>query len=730
MGIIEEIYCEQFMCHPKMKVTLGRNINFITGENGSGKSAIIAALQICLGASARLTHRGTSLKRLIRKGHDGDAIVRITLLNDDKESDAFEHEKYGDQIKVERIIRQGGTSDYRLKDVNDKIVSRKKADLDNMIDHFNIQIENPCAVLDQENAKKFLKGSEKDRYEFFLKATDLFSMKAKYNKMDVQIKQIENEDRAREADKLEAMKRVKDEAEREFEEAKEIGQLESRSAEIRKQLAWAYVAEIEGRLSDVRDKVLRNQTESDQYRDTLTETTVLVEKLEIKQAKANKSIEEVQRQLEEVDDRKARMKEQMNDMRRPIEEAKNRKKNLQKEIKTLTSDVKKIDHRIQKERAEFEQRVADMKGSEKALAQNMEKQESTVNQLKSEIDELEKQDPALMKEIQNMKNLHRNASMDAKSVQEDIQNSQSHIQRIKAQSQNKINAFGHKCAELVQLIARNRNRFSELPVGPLGQYVTLPEAYTSYGSAVQSIVGGVIGSFVVSNGRDKVTLEKLKNQIGCQPRDCKIIISKISTSKFTGVRFPEDRRLAELSLGNILQCSDPTAYNTLIDQTSMESILLFPTQRDAEEAIFLGPLGRQHMPAGVHKAFMPDGSSISLKDGNQFSQPAPRKKRRCALMGGNTEQDIQYEKQRINQLHHTIKVHQQNVNKYGQEVQAMEKQQHRISKEIDQKSRKLTREKAELRNLRSEFESNSSEVSINVHLFQLFNITSLTNINT
>lgn len=45
-GVIEEIYCENFMCHRKMRIKLSKNINFITGENGSGKSAIIAALQV------------------------------------------------------------------------------------------------------------------------------------------------------------------------------------------------------------------------------------------------------------------------------------------------------------------------------------------------------------------------------------------------------------------------------------------------------------------------------------------------------------------------------------------------------------------------------------------------------------------------------------------------------------------------------------------------------------
>jgi structural maintenance of chromosomes protein 6 len=70
-GIIVKVYCENFMCHRKLSVVMGPNVNFINGQNGSGKSAILAALQICLGARARITHRGTKLGDLVRQGHDG-----------------------------------------------------------------------------------------------------------------------------------------------------------------------------------------------------------------------------------------------------------------------------------------------------------------------------------------------------------------------------------------------------------------------------------------------------------------------------------------------------------------------------------------------------------------------------------------------------------------------------------------------------------------------------------
>lgn len=96
--------------------------------------------QICLGASARVTHRGKSLKNLIRRGYNGSALVRITLINDDSGSDSFRYSEYGDRIVVERVIRQDGVSQYVLKRGDGKIVSRRKADLDAMIDHLNIQV--------------------------------------------------------------------------------------------------------------------------------------------------------------------------------------------------------------------------------------------------------------------------------------------------------------------------------------------------------------------------------------------------------------------------------------------------------------------------------------------------------------------------------------------------------------------------------------------------------------
>ena len=137
------------MNHVKLRVNFCRNINFIHGQNGSGKSAILAALQICLGARASVTHRGENLGGLVRRnpagGHTATCKVQVTLLNGG--TDAFEPGKYGGRITVERTFDASGKNAYKLLNEQLKTVSTKKADLVLMLDRLNVQVPIAAARL-------------------------------------------------------------------------------------------------------------------------------------------------------------------------------------------------------------------------------------------------------------------------------------------------------------------------------------------------------------------------------------------------------------------------------------------------------------------------------------------------------------------------------------------------------------------------------------------------------
>lgn len=60
-GSIVSIHVRNFFCHDNLKVNLNRNVNFIVGRNGSGKSAVLTALVVGLGGRASATNRGSNL---------------------------------------------------------------------------------------------------------------------------------------------------------------------------------------------------------------------------------------------------------------------------------------------------------------------------------------------------------------------------------------------------------------------------------------------------------------------------------------------------------------------------------------------------------------------------------------------------------------------------------------------------------------------------------------------
>ena len=96
------------------------------------------------------------------------ALIQVHIANGGE--DAYKPDEFGETIVAEHRIERQGAGYYKLRDGLDGI-SRKSSHKEfiDMCAHFNIQANNPCALLTQEHAKKFLhQGNEEDRYRFFL----------------------------------------------------------------------------------------------------------------------------------------------------------------------------------------------------------------------------------------------------------------------------------------------------------------------------------------------------------------------------------------------------------------------------------------------------------------------------------------------------------------------------------------------------------------------------------
>lgn len=124
-GFIKRVQLRNFMCHEHFELELGPRLNFIVGNNGSGKSAVLTAITIGLGAKAADTNRGSSLKDLIREGCNSSKIV--VVLNNEGFG-GYEQGTYGTEIRIERTIKKSGPAGFSLKSETGKEISNKKRD--------------------------------------------------------------------------------------------------------------------------------------------------------------------------------------------------------------------------------------------------------------------------------------------------------------------------------------------------------------------------------------------------------------------------------------------------------------------------------------------------------------------------------------------------------------------------------------------------------------------------
>ena len=124
---------------------------------------------MALGGKATATGRGNGLRAFIREGQPyvffhltlsplvtrvaeaSAAEVTIHLKNQGEE--AYKHDLYGDSIVITRHFTREGSTSYKIKSKDGKLVSTKREELSSICDHMNIQVDNPMNVLTQGKSR-------------------------------------------------------------------------------------------------------------------------------------------------------------------------------------------------------------------------------------------------------------------------------------------------------------------------------------------------------------------------------------------------------------------------------------------------------------------------------------------------------------------------------------------------------------------------------------------------
>ncbi|XP_044715485.1 AAA domain-containing protein [Hirsutella rhossiliensis] len=502
-GIIESVTCINFMCHERLHVELGPLINFIVGENGSGKSAVLTALTLCLGGKASDTNRGGSLKSFVKEGQDhGRLIVKIKNAG----SDAYQHDVYGDSIIVERHFSKSGSSGFKIKSDHEQIISTKKQEVDEISEWYALQMGNPLTVLSQDNARQFLNSATPtQKYKYFVSGVQLEQLDNDYKmSQDTLDKTLILRDDLNE--KIGHVKKEMEDAQRLAETVQKNNSLREKARHYRNQLVWSQVVEQEQALErrqldlSTRDqRITETEAECEEMSKALLECQ---EKMDRATANRNSLDEEKEFMAKRIAAAEASFqtaKKDLTELHREERDAFSRLKTARGEIEACEGKILEEEQRLNEStgsaHAEKDAELSEATSQERNINEQISAQNEQLPMLQSTLAEAEH----VLKKKQELRDSKRN----------DILTAEAGVRELEKSTGSAYDGFDREMMNLVKAVS-NSGGFEHKPLGPLGAHIRLVKP--EWSGVLEKTLGETLNAFVVRSKRDQTRLSGLIRQ--------------------------------------------------------------------------------------------------------------------------------------------------------------------------------------------------------------------------
>ncbi|GBE83226.1 Structural maintenance of chromosomes protein [Sparassis crispa] len=649
MGIIESIEMHQFMCHKYLTFQFGPQINFIIGHNGSGKSAVLSALTVALGGKANSTGRGSGLKSFIR---EGQSVAEVTVCLKNQGEEAYKPKDYGKTIVITRRFTREGSSSYKIKSKEGKVVSTKREELSAICDHMNIQVDNPMNILTQDAARQFLSASQPaDKYKFFLRGTQLSQLSEEYQTCLENISQTQKVLK-RKSEVIPDLQDALEEATARFREANKAREQRHKADELKKELAWAHV-----------------QTKQDELQEKLEEAAKLSRRLpKIREqiAAANKEFEESSQLVQAYEEENhnlgsiGHLHEMRNEINSKLKTNKqklatmnNEEKEMLRGLKRVNDAIANLDARIQEEVKKDEDASKERRDD---LNRRLEEAKVSCDQAERQLQDLKDERQQRGPETEKIKQDIQKLNQEREQLKRSIVECQEQVRMCVERERNKVARFGTNMDRVMADIQRTRWHGNK-PVGPFGLFVGVKDP-AQWAPIIRVQLGALMSGFAVTDARDRKTLEKLLKGHG--NRNPSIVISEVDLFDYSRGEPPE----GYLTVLRALEISDEYILRVLINQAHVEGTFLAPTRSDADSVLLQYGRGGTAWSGDLYNVRrFPEGGgqssvihALSMGDPRQqlfTGNDATADKQRWQERGMKLEQQYNLLSQQIDQLKQT-----------------------------------------------------------------------------
>lgn len=575
-GVLSSVHVVNFMCHQNEKWDLSPHINFVCGKNGSGKSAILTAIVLCLGGKASATNRGSALKDFIRHGASS-AMVTCHLKNEG--SNAFKRDEYGSTISIERNWT-ATSSGFKIRNANGKAMSTKKGELDEILDHFCLQMENPLNVLSQDNARSFISTSNAAaKYKFFLKGVLLEQLDGDYGIIEETVNNMAPKLERGDED-VKEKKRLWQIADQKLKDSRAQDGLRARVEELRHQCLWAQVQDSETLRDKLRDEIVKMEEKiaSEQVRADSCSERIEQARAEVETKKAD--LDAVNTRVDDAKSEKAAADDKAKETNNEVREKRSERKNIARDLKQQRNDVDSCKQALNAE----ERRLAELDGGGAARRiRELDELRTEAEAATNALDRHRHAKAGLVKDCEDAKEAVDKAQEEYDAQKQRFDDRKNELQRAMQQESGQDTKFHDKMPALLAAMAKTQ--FRERPIGPIGKHIKLLHSDWSY--ILETIFGNTLSGFVVSYKDDQTSLLNLARKYGVYNLRVMMVPKRPLDVRS---KEPDDSFLTIL---RALEIDDDQVRNLLIIQHRIESSILVSDFSEAQRIMNKTSLGQR-----------------------------------------------------------------------------------------------------------------------------------------
>lgn len=451
------------------------------------------------------------------------AEVAVMLRNSG--TDAYHPDVYGDSIIIKRKLTVEGASTYRVCTADGRVISSKREDLDSITDFFNIQVDNPVVILNQQASKEFLlSNTPKDMYRFFMRATLLEQLLKEYQEA-IEAKCIAQEELKKKQEELELMKEEVQKYQRAYDACSSIDMLRDKITRLKEEMAWAFVCEQEKVLESVAKELKGEELRRPKFVQKVDECRQKYEEKQQEHSRLEEELKSASEEAIELQPQLASQKSTVEKYRRMVKIASDDLRRAQNILRGILAD-----------RAHILQRIDELRStSEVDYTARRHEREEKISRLGQQAEKLSADGRAIEKSMQVTRNAISTEQQRKNDLQFEEQNLRHQLtdisntmQKLEASRTNEIRRFGTWMPTLLKRIddAHRQGKFHQKPRGPVGASLKLKDG--RWALAVEKCIGpGVLCGFCVNDYHDEKAFEEIARQV-CRPQN----MPNTMTSKF------------------------------------------------------------------------------------------------------------------------------------------------------------------------------------------------------